>query len=176
MTRQRLTVIFLDIDGVLLPFGGDIFDGKKEKSCSGLFPDRTLQALSEICRQPETTISLVLSSTWRVQPQFCQQILQAFQTYNDCFQGSLPSNFYDLTNTENHSERQWEIHEWLVGQEQIVESWVCLDDEELLEEEKNAKYRSFFDGHVVKTRSSVGLTLKDADKALRLLRQQMVGN
>lgn len=167
-----MTIIFLDIDGVLLPFGDETLEGKKEKSCSGLFPDRTLHALSEIYRQSETTISLVLSSTWRVRPQFCQQILQAFETYNECFQGSLPSSFYDITSTENHSERQWEIHEWLTGHERIVESWVCLDDEELLEEEKNAKFRPLFEGHVVKTRSSIGLTLKDAETALRLLRQR----
>lgn len=175
MTKQRLTIIFLDIDGVLLPFGGDTLERKKEKSCSGLFPDRTLQALSDVCRRSRTPISLVLSSTWRVRPEFCQQILQAFQTFNECFQGSLPSDFYDITNAEHHSERQWEIHEWIMGQEQSVESWVCLDDEELLEEEKNAKYRPFFEGHVVKTKSSVGLTMNDAEKALHLLQQHLVG-
>ncbi len=175
MTKKRLTIIFLDIDGVLLPFGGDTLERKEEKSCSGLFPDRTLQALSDICRLSGTPISLVLSSTWRVRPQFCQQILHAFQSYNECFQGSLPSDFYDITNADNHSERQWEIHEWLMGREQSVECWVCLDDEELLQEEKNAQYRPFFEGHVVKTRSSVGLTMDDAEKALRLLQQQLAG-
>ena len=171
-TTSGLTVIFLDIDGVLLPFGNDD-NGKREESCSGLFPDRTLQALSKIVQHSPTPVSLILSSTWRVRPAFCHQILQAFQTYNETFRGFLPITFFDVTDVENHSERQWEIYDWLKGQDHKIDAWICLDDEELLEEDKNAKYRKVFEGHVVKTVSSWGLTMKEAELAIRLLKQQL---
>ena len=171
--NQSLSVVFLDIDGVILPFGTDSSVRKKEKSCSSLFPDRTLHALNEIFKHSNTTISLVLSSTWRVRQDYCQQILDAFQTYNNTFQGILPGEFYGITNVDIHSERQWEIHEWLMEKEKLVNAWVCLDDEELLLEDKNALYRPIFEGHVVKTKSSVGLTLKDSWKALQLLEAQL---
>ena len=181
----ELTVIFLDIDGVLLPFGNN--NEKKEQSCSGLFPDRTLEALSKLFVVPHDSpnkIALVLSSTWRVRPEFCRDILQAFQDYNETFgNGSanlLPTEFYDITNVENHSERQWEIQDWLMTQQQqnnnnnddTVTAWVALDDEELLEEDKNENYRSIFEGHVVKTTSSVGLTMTNVEMAIRLLLKQ----
>ena len=171
-TNPGLTVLFLDIDGVLLPFGNDSND-KKEESCTALFPDRTLQALSKIVQHSPTHVSLVLSSTWRVRPEFRHQILQAFETYNKVYRGFLPIAFFDVTDVENHTERQWEIYDWLEGQDHMIAAWICLDDEELLEEEKNAKYRKLFEGHVVKTISSCGLTMKDAELAIRLLKQQV---
>lgn len=173
-----VTVIFLDIDGVLLPFG-ETKDTPPEESASNLFPDRTLAALNSIV-QHVPNAGIVLSSTWRVRPDYCQQILQAFEDYNQAFQGVLPNEFHDLTNIETHSERQWEIHDWLVAhhlveqqqQTSIIQAWVALDDEELLEEEKNQKHRPEFEGHVVKTTSSIGLTKMDAETALRLLKLQ----
>ena len=171
-TNPGLIVIFLDIDGVLLPFGNDNND-KKEESCTALFPDRTLKALSKIIQHSPKPVALVLSSTWRVRPEFCHQILQAFQTYNNVFRGYLPITFYDVTDVENHTERQWEIYDWLKGQDQKIDAWICLDDEELLEEEKNAKYQKLFEGHVIKTISSCGLTMKEAELAIRLLKQQV---
>jgi hypothetical protein len=164
----QFTVIFLDIDGVLLPFGGD--RTKKEESCSGLFPDRTLAILNAILKHTDAVV--VLSSTWRVRAEFRQQILQAFAYYNETFDGSLPKDFHDVTDIENHSERQWEIRDWLMTNHHTVKAWVALDDEELLEEEKNEKYRSEFEGHVVMTTSSVGLTGKDAETTIRLLKKQ----
>lgn len=166
---SRFTIVFLDIDGVLLPFGND--RDKKEASCSGLFPDRTLAALSTILKH--TAAVVVLSSTWRVKVEFRQQILDAFQYYNDGNAGAcLPQKFHDVTDIENHSERQWEIRDWVLTHHHTIEAWVALDDEELLEEEKNEQYRSEFEGHIVKTISSLGLTGKDAQTTIRLLKQQ----
>jgi hypothetical protein len=148
---------------------------KKEKSCTALFPDRTLKALSKIIQQTPKPVALVLSSTWRVRPEFCHQILQAFQTYNNVFRGFLPTTFYDVTDVVNHTERQWEIYDWLKGQDQKIKTpRIGLDDEELLEEQKNAKYQKLFEGHVIKDSiSSCGLTMKEAELAIRLLKQQV---
>ena len=166
---SNVDVILLDIDGVLLPFGDE---QKIEASCSGLFPDRTLAALSKILEL--TGAVVVLSSTWRVRSDFRHDILTALRVYGERFGGPLEgiSTFYDLTNVNNHSERQWELQDWLIANQQKVRSWVALDDEELLEGETNEKYRSLFLGHVVKTMSSIGLTMKDAQTAIKLLKQQ----
>ena len=94
-------VIFLDIDGVLLPFGG-MSNGchHNEKSC--IFPSCTMDALTKLmhdiynisCNNTTTTTTttttiqrgnpvLVLSSTWRARPEFIQDILSSFRDYVD---------------------------------------------------------------------------------------------
>mmetsp|Transcript_8083 Transcript_8083/g.12363 ORF Transcript_8083/g.12363 Transcript_8083/m.12363 type:complete len:177 (-) Transcript_8083:248-778(-) len=169
MAKAGLTIIFLDIDGVLLPFGGE--RSTSEISCSGLFPDRTIEAFNAILKECPSSL-IVLSSTWRVSQEFCQQILQAFRDYAKTNDGEfLPTQFYDVTNINNHSERQWEIHDWL-SSSQNIEAWIALDDEELIEGDTNKKYCSEFQDHVVKTASHVGLTKKDAETAILLLKAQ----
>lgn len=91
-------VIFLDIDGVLLPFGGmSIGYHHNEKSC--IFPNCTMDALTKLMHDiynisynnNNTTTStiqrgnpvLVLSSTWRARLQFIQDILSSFRAYVD---------------------------------------------------------------------------------------------
>ena len=55
-------LIFLDIDGVLLPF-----PNSEKSSCGAIFPDDCLAALSQILFAfPDAR--LILSSTWRAQP------------------------------------------------------------------------------------------------------------
>lgn len=166
-------VIFLDIDGVLLPFGGDLKCCSREKSCSGLFPDRTLEALSRIVA--ETGAKVVLSSTWRARRDFIQDIIRAFRAYSETFGGPLGSitDFHSLTSLENHSERQWEIHDWLFDHRGSVRAWVALDDEELLEDDRNAKNRKQFLGHVVKTKSDIGLTMENSEAAIKLFQKQL---
>mmetsp|Transcript_20071 Transcript_20071/g.29784 ORF Transcript_20071/g.29784 Transcript_20071/m.29784 type:complete len:124 (+) Transcript_20071:199-570(+) len=115
---------------------------------------------------------VVLSSTWRVRRDFCEQILQAFSDYAGTHgEELLPTQFYDVTNVDNHSERQWEIHDWLASSRNI-DAWVALDDEELIEGDTNKKYYSEFQNHVVKTTSHIGLTQRDAQNAVLLLKAQ----
>jgi len=111
MSVDLVDVIFLDIDGVLLPFGG-VRDGYRKdegishaKGC--IFPDRTMRALetllrriSDISLDRATTITpsvkneassegaairgspvLVLSSTWRARSEFVEDILSSFRAY-----------------------------------------------------------------------------------------------
>jgi len=188
---MSLDIIFLDIDGVLLPFG--------EKNCNNeekddnddklLFPKSTMTALDFILKK-HPTVQIVLSSTWRCQPQWVADI-------EDCilrFQRKTRKNelktakntreneegksiVFDVTNLNNHTERQWEIQEWLEirshSHEAQVRSWVALDDEELLEGSKNETYRSQFIDHVVKTQSNIGLTMNDAKKVVNLIGKQI---
>ena len=198
-SSNQLDVIFLDIDGVLLPFGPDI-DKENKNSSNGLFPESTMMAFGWIL-QNHPSIKIVLSSTWRSQPrwvaeaedficEFCgmDRVLKkgvADKGTDTCSKSlqerkKIHSNFkfYDTTNINNHSERQWEIQEWLQNannsQFHKIRSWVALDDEELVGGQHNERFRTQFVGHVVKTNSQTGLTLDDAKYAITVLNKQLM--
>lgn len=193
---RQLIILFLDIDGVLLPF-----PCHERSSCGALFPDRTLSALSWLLEESQkltaTSCSslesssfetvIVLSSTWRVQESFRNQILDSFRAYAYQYGGPLMEmdDFYDITDPDIHSERQHEIAEWLVKNQGFegesrrsatthrIAGWLALDDEELLLGDVNRARRHVFEGHVIQPKSNVGLTLKQAERGLELLRKQL---
>ncbi|KAL3935614.1 MAG: hypothetical protein SGBAC_008896 [Bacillariaceae sp.] len=158
---SSLKVIFLDIDGVLLPFP------QKEPPEDTLFPTNTMKALDHLLKA--TQAQLVLSSTWRAQDQFVQDILDDFEKH-----GLGVTEFHGMTDKHYHSERQWEIHRWLSQHDDIQKvCWLALDDEELLEGEENEKLASVFQGHVIKTVSSIGLTKEDVVRGIQLWQAQL---
>lgn len=94
--RIPVDVIFLDIDGVLLPFGSakknqSHQNGEDWEDC--LFPKSTMNALTALLhRVSEISIKhnnetikgnpvIVLSSTWRAQQEFIKDILNSFKAY-----------------------------------------------------------------------------------------------
>ena len=81
---KTLKVIFLDIDGVLLPFP------KEENSGDGLFPPSPLKALQSLLMGTNGA-KLVLSSTWRVRKDFIQDIVDSIQGFGIDFEG-----FFDI--------------------------------------------------------------------------------
>jgi len=103
-----------------------------------------------------------------------QDILDDFHAYG---KGPLATleDFYDITDPTLHTERQYEIQDWLDRRrhQESVKAWVALDDEELIEGAANAKYRDNFEGHVVYCDSRVGLTAQLAEKAIQLIRSQL---
>jgi len=159
-----LKVIFLDIDGVLLPFP------QKEPPKDTLFPTNTMKALDRLLKA--TQAQLVLSSTWRAQDQFVKDILDDFEKH-----GLGVTAFHGMTDKHYHAERQWEIHRWLSQHDDDGSSrkmyWLALDDEELIQGEENAKLASLFQGHVIKTISSIGLTEEDVDRGMQLWQEQL---
>lgn len=163
------TIIFLDIDGVLLPFEGNRF----KSTCGSLFPDHTLEAFSLILQEMDGA-KIVLSSTWRVQDKFRKEIIAGLRAYGYAYGGPLvEAEFMDLTDPDMHGERQHEIADWLKRNPDKVGAWVALDDEELMEGAENAARRAVFQGHVVKTESHIGLTVKNARYAIGLLQAQL---
>jgi hypothetical protein len=169
MTRGDI-LIFLDIDGVLLPFP------KSDKSsCGAIFPDYCLRALSTILEEIPAA-KVILSSTWRAQPNLIAEILESFYLFGKKFGGPLKDleEFAGMTDPNYHSERQHEIGMYL-SEHAIddIAAWVALDDEELLQGKANEAYRSKFEGHVVKTNSRFGLNARDAAKAIQLLKSQL---
>ena len=157
-------VVFLDVDGVLLPFG----DGAAVTADGG-FPDEPLAALSAILEATGATI--VLSSTWRCAPESIAELTSAFFFYACEHGGPLGSvASFEHTTNHAHSTRQWEIAEWLASPAAAcVEQWVALDDEPLLDGASNARHRASFEGHTVQTESTVGLTRAHAARAIALL-------
>eukprot|EP00931_Biecheleriopsis_adriatica_P005960 TRINITY_DN107425_c0_g1_i1.p1 TRINITY_DN107425_c0_g1~~TRINITY_DN107425_c0_g1_i1.p1 ORF type:complete len:508 (+),score=94.15 TRINITY_DN107425_c0_g1_i1:51-1574(+) len=166
---ERL-VVFLDIDGVLLPFGEGIDAGME-------FPERCLSALSHILES--TGADIVLSSTWRCDDGAVETILSNFKRFGEKHGGPLEgiSSIEQSTSSVDHSHRQWEIKEWLESSAgRGVQAWVALDDEDLLGGLSNETARSAFIGHVVRTQSHLGLTLADAELAVRALQCQQAGD
>ena len=164
--EKTLKVLFLDIDGVLLPFPNE------GKYGGGLFPASTLEPLQRLLE--ETNAKLVLSSTWRVRKDFIQDIVDGIRGFGIDFEG-----FFDITDPNMHSERQWEIENWLSKQQQSKKYekviWLALDDEELLEGDENARFKDLFTGHVIKTKSHKGLTMDDFHDAVKLWKLQLSG-
>ena len=161
--------LFLDIDGVLLPFGNQ--DTTTTITTTDVFPKSTLHAFNHILSECPG-VEIVLSSTWRCGGQ--STILQQFNA-SDLHPLREISEFVHMTNLEKHDHRQWEIAEWLEKHQRendiaIVSSWVALDDEELVVGEANKLHSNIFDGHCVKTESSMGLRWCDAQHAVRILR------
>ena len=176
------TIVFLDIDGVLLPFG----DSVSAVEPPALFPDTCLGALSRLLAAPlpgGATPEVVLSSTWRARPAFIKDILSEFRRYGAAHHSSplatlgIADRFFDTTSVNQFGPRQHEIAVWLERRrargEAAPAAWVCLDDEELLDGKACASRRGQFEGHVVQTPSDVGLTPSLADKGVELLRTQL---
>eukprot|EP00980_Cylindrotheca_fusiformis_P008163 scaffold1729_cov117-Cylindrotheca_fusiformis.AAC.1 len=155
-------LIFLDIDGVVLPFP---FNESNTPGEGFLFPTCTMDPFKRLLQVTEAKV--VLSSTWRTQPSFVEDILADFKKHE------IPvTTFFSMTDTNVHSERQWEIQQWLENNPSVG-YWLALDDEELIEGEENKKFRPLFEGHVIKTKSSVGLTEADVDQAILLWEAQL---
>ena len=129
--RAPMQAVFLDIDGVLLPFGGGS-GGHKD----GSFSPTALGALAtilEACPRAE----LVLSSTWRCaggQPAVISEF-QAYAAAHDSPTLAAIKEFTHTTSLTQHDHRQWEVASWLsaaAARGLQVDSWVALDDEELV--------------------------------------------
>ena len=140
---EVVDIIFLDIDGVLLPFGGD--SGKEYAHADGcIFPDRAMNAITSLLKQmseleiamPNTTKDedkskqqhaptmkcnpkLVLSSTWRAQPTFIKDILSSFECYAEANPKTKQvwhmhsQDFFDICDPVFHSTRHEEIYHWI---------------------------------------------------------------
>jgi hypothetical protein len=184
--NQRI-IVFLDIDGVLLPFPHHpslpIAEGR-------IFPNETLSALSLILEAfPSTTmksasfinqnessgigIDIVLSSTWRVQKSIHHEIISEFHSYGCGPLGTL-NDFYDITDPAFHGVRQHEIYRWLqTHPSEMIAAWIALDDEDLLHGAENAEFKTHFEGHVIHCDSAVGLTRDQAMEGISLLQKQL---
>mmetsp|Transcript_9939 Transcript_9939/g.24253 ORF Transcript_9939/g.24253 Transcript_9939/m.24253 type:complete len:208 (-) Transcript_9939:11-634(-) len=171
--RQAMKFVFLDVDGVLLPFGEGV------KHTAGKFTPHSLDALEGILAHSKATV--VLSSTWRCAGGDAA-ILEQFAEREEgsiLYEFGRKGEFEHMTDPEVHTFRQHEIGEWLLaaqGRGLEVGGWVALDDEELVSLEEgegggdwNKRFEAAFEGRVVKTASSVGLVAEHVEQAVEAL-------
>jgi hypothetical protein len=158
--RRGPGFLFLDIDGVLLPFGDGAAGGFE-------FPRRCLDALARVVSAASPQV--VLSSTWRCDPHAMQAIREQFDAYGP----PLSSISLDVcTDPSMHSERQWEIAAWLKARAASgvdVTRFAVLDDMDCVDGKANQRHRPMFEHHCVLVESSVGLSDRDAETALAIL-------
>ena len=146
---------------------------------------------------------IVLSSSWRSRPKFVRDILRSFRAYvasrragagmkdedddvgtiimsEEAWTSALDddgNSFFDVTDTTYHSTRYDEIINWVNNartngkDEFIIRSWIALDDEDLVNVE--GRIMTDMTKHAVRTVSSVGLTMRDANVGICLLDEQV---
>ncbi|KAL3817353.1 hypothetical protein ACHAXA_004479 [Cyclostephanos tholiformis] len=201
-TPPLVDIIFLDIDGVLLPFGDhhDILGGgavPRTYADGCIFPDATMEALTTMLMELDENGNMgtmngriVLSSSWRSRPRFVRDILSSFRSYvgSRCGKGTGKSRawesifghdfeFFDVTDTEFHSTRHDEVVNWINSATINGRGKFTIRSWIALDDEDlvNVEGRIMTDAirHAVRTISSVGLTLDDVNVAMRLLERQV---
>lgn len=169
-------VIFLDIDGVLLPVPRFTFGG-------GELSEACVQRLQTIIARLGgcARVSIILSSTWRTHPEMVDRLNDFFcrVTAGDVptVAGGTPNgtikvtevDYYpdDLTERRLVRDRVDEIHRWIVTHmerhpEAVGGRWFAVDDMRL---DVDAR----MSGHFLHTVTEVGLTDDDVARALAMV-------
>ena len=166
-------LIFLDIDGVLAPFGGRAPPGPPPRRSAKVDADAAFAPFDERCVErlaaivDATDATIVLSSSWRARADAVAVIERRFRAFGPPFSEKLPLM---TTDVNYHSVRQWEIARYL--EKHPARRWVALDDEELVHGEECAERRPLFEGRVSTVDSTVGLQDAHVDEAIRVLCEQ----
>lgn len=165
-------IIFLDIDGVLNPthymnamykmWKASFEEIKSHDDYGQLFFYHNCNALKRII--DNTNAKIVISSTWRMAGEGEMKSMWCHRNLSGEIIGVTPTSnvlvesgeheFYDTVG------RGMEIAYW-IKQNNFKGNYVIIDDDDdmLKEQEK----------HFVKTNSFIGLTIKDAEKAISIL-------
>ena len=184
-----MKVIFLDIDGVMnseehaLELRDLMMAGKIEKDAYyhdwDLPCPKALEALNKIIKA--TDAKIVLSSTWRLNPDRVKRLNEIFSQYNfaifDCtttanitkvtLENKLNFSFKNCYSTYKHDgvdltdDRGAQIAYWLYKHPETT-GFVILDDD-------SADIDNYYKDKHVKTIFKTGLTEKNADKAISIL-------
>ena len=149
-----IKVLFLDIDGVLNT-------DRQHWHCqmNGITPvdefgyefdHKAVDNLATILE--ETSAEIVISSSWK---------FLGLQTLQKMWEDrKLPGTILDITS--DGKSKGWEIDEWLMECESQVNRYAIIDDEnDILPKQLN---------HFVQTNSQFGITCKDAERVITILR------
>jgi len=147
-------VLFLDIDGVL---NTDRQQWHCQMNCitpidefGYEFDHKAVDNLATILE--ETGAEIVISSSWK---------FLGLQTLQKMWEDrKLPGTILDIT--PDGKSKGWEIDEWLMECESQVNRYAIIDDEnDILPKQLN---------HFVQTNSQFGITCKDAERVITILR------
>ena len=166
--RDAECFIFLDIDGVLAPFGGrDPPPRPAVEDCAEVFAPFDGGCLARLARVVERSgATIVLSSSWRASPAAVDAIRDRFRAFGAPL---AEQRLERTTDPRRHEVRQWEIFRYLERHRLLEARWVALDDEDLVDGAENRQRRRFFVDRAVLVRSDVGLADDDAARALAVL-------
>ncbi len=157
-------IIFLDIDGVLNPlhyenalykmWKASFHEIKSHDEYGQLFFPQNCEALKKIVT--ETSAKIVISSSWRMEGEIKMKAMWQHRNLAGEIIGITASEFDEEVNVC----RGMEIDHW-IKINNFKGNYVIIDDtKDMLKEQED-----FF----VLTNSYTGLTLKDAQKAIRIL-------
>jgi len=152
-SRQRVNVLFLDIDGVLVKFSPANLAAAKPS-----FDEKAKQLLARIIKASEPC-EIVLSSNWKRTKNHRDEVLRQLRSVG------IMKGFLDVT-SDRSVYRQEQIYEWLIENKDRVRGYVVLDDTDVA---SHFRYRKFVKDHCVKTSPGIGLTAQDADRAVQIL-------
>jgi len=155
-----MRVIFLDLDGVLVPDGQFPY-----------FKSDLVENLKSVV--DATSAKIVLSSDWRRQRHLAEQARRTLRAYGLDFIDCTPSLSHDV------AQRPTEILQWkneyskstslsLSVRQKRISAWIAIDDRSLLEEQDGHELQ----GHFVQTKPKVGLDRSTAHKCIQLLHSQ----
>jgi len=159
-----MKVIFLDIDGVV---------NQGYKPLKGGFDYATPECVAQLNRIiEETGAHIVISSSWRIGAtleELSKHFTKVFGIKGN-FTSMTPVLYEEYEGTSVAVPRAKEIYSWLDSRFGI-ESFVVLDDNKIFENENygNKFFHKAIARRLVRTRTSLGLTAKDADKAIKIL-------
>ena len=148
-------ILFLDIDGVLNTDRQQWYCQMNSiapvDKFGYAFDSKAVENLATILE--ETGAEIVISSSWK---------FLGLQTLQKMWKDrNMPGTILDIT--PDGDNKGLKIDEWLLKHEGQVSGYAIIDDENDMQPEQQE--------HFVQTNSQFGITLKDADRVMTILRQ-----
>ena len=105
LSEQQRPIIFLDVDGVIVPFGGEEDeDAKQQEAKAAAALQRSLVSLSSIITAQQVPPRLVLSSTWRCSPPAVEELRGHFNAFGPPLS---TVSLDETTSLDEHSHRRY---------------------------------------------------------------------
>ena len=147
-------ILFLDIDGVLNTDRQQWYCQMNSiapvDKFGYAFDSKAVENLATILE--ETGAEIVISSSWK---------FLGLQTLQKMWKDrNMPGTILDIT--PDGDNKGLKIDEWLLKHEGQVSGYAIIDDENDMQPEQQ--------GHFVQTNSQFGITLKDAERVITILR------
>ena len=147
-------ILFLDIDGVLNTDRQQWYCQMNSiapvDKFGYAFDSKAVENLATILE--ETGAEIVISSSWK---------FLGLQTLQKMWKDrNMPGTILDIT--PDGDNKGLKIDEWLLKHEGQISGYAIIDDENDMQPEQQ--------GHFVQTNSQFGITLKDAERVITILR------
>ncbi|GAB5366957.1 hypothetical protein AAMO2058_001188600 [Amorphochlora amoebiformis] len=153
---SRLNIVFLDIDGVVIPINYRTLSGIGAE----IFDRAAMRRVVTICKACEPC-EIVLSSNWKGTKEHREKVR------DELMKAGWDRGFIDIT-PDSSVHRQVQIYHWLVENKDRVKGYLVIDD---LDVARHPTYRSRIKNHFLKTIPNIGITDLDVQKSLEILQR-----